>query len=115
MSTIPTQLSFHGNGGSYPPHGVVSADDHGPYVVVATWILMCLMSLSVLARFGLKRSMEKEALAILVASVRLRACLVMPPTLSQLIERGLVGTSHRTKCCYPSGRQPWVGKTYEKS
>ena len=68
-NNIPTQLSFHGNGGSYPPHGTITAEDHGPYVVVATWILMCLMSLTVLARLGSRRSVERDSMAIFVAMV----------------------------------------------
>ncbi|KAI9843987.1 MAG: hypothetical protein M1838_002393 [Thelocarpon superellum] len=34
----------------YPPHGQVTPTDHGAYVVITTWITMCLMSLAVLTR-----------------------------------------------------------------
>ncbi|KAI4219583.1 MAG: hypothetical protein L6R36_008222 [Xanthoria steineri] len=38
-SNLPDNLIFHGNGGSYPPHGRITAENHGPAVVVATWIM----------------------------------------------------------------------------
>ena len=49
---LPSDLSFSSNGGSYPPHGVITTQDHGPYVVVTDWIFMCIMVLSVATRLG---------------------------------------------------------------
>lgn len=33
-----------------PPHGKITPQDHGGYIVIMTWIMMSLMSLTVLAR-----------------------------------------------------------------
>ena len=68
-SDLPKQLNFRGNGGTYPPHAVITADDHGPVVVVATWILSCLMTVSCMARFGTRRVFDREGAAICVAVV----------------------------------------------
>lgn len=68
-SSLPDVLEFHGNGGSFPPHGTITASDHGPAVVVATWIMMCLMVLAVIARFGTRFNFEKDGVAICVACV----------------------------------------------
>lgn len=51
-NTLPSSLSFSSNGGSFPPHGVITPNDHGPYVVVANWIFMCVMMLTVAIRLG---------------------------------------------------------------
>lgn len=69
-ASLPNTLVFHGNGGSYPPHGIITASDHGPAVVVATWIMMCLMGLAVTARFGTRSNIDGSSIAICIASVR---------------------------------------------
>lgn len=69
-SNLPDVLQFHGNGGSFPPHGTITANDHGPAVVVATWIMICLMVLAVVSRFGTRHTFEKDGAAIFVACVR---------------------------------------------
>lgn len=62
---LPTTLTFQGNGGSYPPHGIITAIDNGLAVVVTTWILMCLMALGVIARFGTRHTAgDKENITI---------------------------------------------------
>jgi hypothetical protein len=33
-----------------PPHGAITDDDHGGYVVIVAWIMMCFFSLSVITR-----------------------------------------------------------------
>ena len=33
-----------------PPHGAITDDDHGGYVVIAGWIMMCFFSLAVVIR-----------------------------------------------------------------
>jgi hypothetical protein len=33
-----------------PAHGAITDDDHGAYVVIAGWIMMCFFSLSVITR-----------------------------------------------------------------
>ena len=70
VSGLPDVLEFHGNGGSFPPYGTITASDHGPAVVVATWIMMCLMVLAVISRFGTRHNFEKDGAAICVACVR---------------------------------------------
>ena len=70
-SDLPEQLIFRGNGGYYPPHGVITSSDHGPAVVVTTWILICLMGISVMARFGTRRVLDREGGAICAAFVGL--------------------------------------------
>lgn len=69
--SLPDLLVFHGNGGSYPPHGTITASDHGPAVAVATWIMICLMGLSVMARLGSTHRFDKASVAICIACVRL--------------------------------------------
>ena len=81
-SGLPDVLKFHGNGGSFPPYGTITASDHGPAVVVATWIMMCLMVLAVISRFGTRRTFEKDGAAICVACVSTPVALslsVLPP------------------------------------
>ena len=68
-SSLPDELVFHGNGGSYPPHGIITASDHGPAVVVASWIMVCLMGLALLARFGSRRTLDGNSVTICVACV----------------------------------------------
>lgn len=69
-SALPDVLEFHGNGGTFPPYGTITASDHGPAVVVATWIIMCLMVLAVISRFGMRHNFDKDGAAICVACVR---------------------------------------------
>jgi hypothetical protein len=33
-----------------PPHGAITDDDHGGYVVIAGWTMMCFFSLAVIIR-----------------------------------------------------------------
>lgn len=82
-SNLPDVLEFHGNGGSFPPHGTITASDHGPAVVVAAWIMMCLMGLAVIARVGTRHSFDKDCIAICVACVRISLSLSLsaPTTL----------------------------------
>ena len=72
-SALPDgNLVFHRNGGTFPPHGVITAIDHGPSVVVASWIFMCLQVLTVLARVGSRQNVQDgHTLAICAASVRI--------------------------------------------
>lgn len=70
-SALPDKLVFHGNGGTFPPHGVITAIDHRASVVVASWILMCLMVLTVIGRLGTRQNVkDNDSLAICAASVR---------------------------------------------
>ena len=77
VSGLPDVLEFHGNGGSFPPYGKITAIDHGPAVVVATWIMMCLMVLAVISRFGTRHNFEKDGAAICVACVRTPVSLII--------------------------------------
>ena len=67
---VPSTLEFHSNGGTYPPHGLITPGDHGPYVVVTTWIMMCLTVLALLARLGTRRNLSKDNIIITTAAVR---------------------------------------------
>ena len=69
-SEIPSALNFHSNGGTYPPHGLITPDNHGPRVVVTTWIMMCLMSLTLIARLATRRDSGKGNMIITTAAVR---------------------------------------------
>lgn len=75
-NTLPSTLSFTSNGGSFPPHGVITVNDHGPYVVVANWIFMCMMVLTVATRLGARVKSFDQAgidnILILVAAVSSR-------------------------------------------
>ncbi len=66
---IPSALDFHSNGGTYPPHGLITPDNHGPRVVVTTWIMMCLMCLTLIARLGTRRDLGKGNVIITTAAV----------------------------------------------
>lgn len=66
---LPNHLVFHGNGGSFPPHGMITLSDHGPAVVVATWIMMCLMVLAFVARLGMRHLLDRDSAAIGLACV----------------------------------------------
>ena len=68
-SNLPDDLVFEGNGGSYPPYGSITATDHGPAVVVATWILVCLLGLAVIARFGTRPKFGRDSLTLSIACV----------------------------------------------
>lgn len=68
--SLPEHLSFSGNGGSFPPHGRITADDHGPYVVITSWILMCVMVLTVVTRLGTRVKTGKDSFVISVGAVR---------------------------------------------
>ena len=71
-SALPDELVFHGNGGTFPPHGVITSIDHGAGVVVASWIFTCLMALTVIARVGTRQNLkDNDSLAICAASVRI--------------------------------------------
>jgi len=68
-------------GGTYPPYGVITNDDHGSYVIIATWIFACVSVLFVLVRvvlrtwtarrFGLDNAFIVAALVCFYAAVEL--------------------------------------------
>lgn len=66
---IPSTLEFHSNGGTYPPHGLITPNDHGPFVVVTTWVTMCLMFLTLAARLGTRRNLSQDNIIITLAAV----------------------------------------------
>ena len=68
-SKVPSTLNFHSNGGTYPPHGVISPNDHGPIVVVTTWVMMCLMSLTLIARLVTRHDLGTSNITITTAAV----------------------------------------------
>ena len=72
--SLPPTLKFHNNGGTYPPHGNITLNDHGPYVVVTTWIFMCLSVLALCARLGTRRNLGKDNIIITTAAVIPNSC-----------------------------------------
>jgi hypothetical protein len=58
-----------------PPHGRITDNDHGGYVVITAWIMMCFFSLSVitriLTRFMPVRVYGMDDVVIGLATVRL--------------------------------------------
>ncbi|KAI4101082.1 MAG: hypothetical protein LQ339_005205 [Xanthoria mediterranea] len=91
-SHLPDNLIFHGNGGSYPPHGRITAENHGPAVVVGTWIMVCLMGLAIIARFGTRPSLGRDSITIFSACV---LALIQSVLVHLAVDRGL--GRHRTK------------------
>ncbi|KAL9014490.1 MAG: hypothetical protein Q9173_000870 [Seirophora scorigena] len=67
--SIPSTLEFDSNGGTYPPHGLITPGDHGPFVVVTTWVKMCLMVLTLAARLATRRNWSRDNITITVAAV----------------------------------------------
>lgn len=78
-SHLPDNLIFHGNGGSYPPHGRITAENHGPAVVVASWIMVCLMGLAIIARFGTRPNLGRDSITIFSACVGLSCHHIVSP------------------------------------
>ena len=64
---LPDQLIFKGNGGTYPPHGIITASDHGPVVVTFNWIMFSLTGLAVIARCSTRRTPSVDAFCIIAA------------------------------------------------
>ena len=67
---LPAKLTFHGNGGTFPPYGIITSDDHGPFVVVTTWTMICLSVLALSVRVGTRRMLSADNVAISTAMVR---------------------------------------------
>lgn len=115
-SNLPDFLVFHGNGGSFPPHGKITASDHGPAVVVVTWIMICLMGLAVIARFGTRHNLDKDCVVICVACVRISISLSVSALslrfdVWRLIRFNIIGVSDMPKHYSPSGHQLRTRKT----
>ena len=85
MSSIPSTLRFHSNGGTYPPHGNITPYDHGAYVVVTAWIFMCFTVLSLLARLGTRRALSKDNVVITVAAVSYLSDHYSPPIAPEIM------------------------------
>jgi hypothetical protein len=66
---LPDQLVFHGNGGTFAPYGVITAENHGPVVVTFQWIFYCLTSLAVIVRFATRRGLLGDSICISLAFV----------------------------------------------
>ena len=68
MSLIPTQKL------DTTRHGRITPDNHGPYVVVASYIMMCMMMLLVITRLITKyltiRNLRLDDFSIIAAAVR---------------------------------------------
>lgn len=117
-SNLPDNLEFHGNGGSYPPHGVITATYHGPSVVVATWIMMCLMGLAVIARFETRHTFDTDSVAIGIACVSI--LFLKCPSIN-FLSRGKwkltvvpLAIRNLRKRSDPSSRQLRSWKTYQE-
>jgi hypothetical protein len=61
-----------------PPHGAITGDDHGGYVVIAGWVMMCFFTLAVivriLTRFMPVRVYGTDDIVIGLATVRGQNC-----------------------------------------
>ncbi|KAI5865916.1 hypothetical protein GGS23DRAFT_359852 [Durotheca rogersii] len=49
-----SRSKFPIKGGTYPPYGVITDDNHGSYVVIATWVFACISVLFVAVRVALR-------------------------------------------------------------
>lgn len=47
-------VEFPINGGTYAPYGVITDDNHGSYVIIATWVFACISVLFVVVRVALR-------------------------------------------------------------
>ncbi|CAI6342060.1 unnamed protein product [Periconia digitata] len=47
-------IEFPINGGTYAPYGTITRDNHGSYVIIATWIFACISTLFVAVRVALR-------------------------------------------------------------
>lgn len=88
---LPSTLSFTSNGGSFAPHGIITVDDHGPYIVVANWIFMCIVVLTSITRLATRvkafDSLGVDNIIIVIAAVsayKLRSGHLSLCTVSQL-------------------------------
>lgn len=63
------KLTFHGNGGTFPPHGIITNDDHGPFIVVTTWTMICFSALALSARVGTRRILSSDNITIALATI----------------------------------------------
>jgi hypothetical protein len=101
-------------GGIYPPYGVITHEDHGSYLIIATWILACISMLFVLVRvvlrtwtarrFGLDNGFIVAALVCLAPAIQLMASKVY----------GL-GLCHRRKHNCQRSRAIWTRKAIPSS
>ncbi|KAI9660383.1 MAG: hypothetical protein M1821_009733 [Bathelium mastoideum] len=73
MSTfnLPPQLIFKGNGGAHPPHGNITATDHGPVVVAFSWIFYSLTGMTVLVRLISRRNFAPDYWCVLAGFILL--------------------------------------------
>ncbi|KAI2472244.1 hypothetical protein F4781DRAFT_9034 [Annulohypoxylon bovei var. microspora] len=59
------------NGGTYPPFGEITDDDHGSYVIIATWIFACIsvlfVAVRVIVRVWLSRHVGRDIALIMAA------------------------------------------------
>ncbi|KAI0176026.1 hypothetical protein GGR52DRAFT_342075 [Hypoxylon sp. FL1284] len=60
------------NGGTYPPFGQISDDDHGSYAIIATWIFACISVLFVVVRVAVRVWVSRRAgqdMTLVIAAV----------------------------------------------
>jgi hypothetical protein len=50
LSVRANESSFSSIYGLSPPHGVITQQDHGGFIVILAWISMCFFTLSVITR-----------------------------------------------------------------
>lgn len=73
------------NGGTYPPFGVITDDDHGSYVIVGTWIFACISVLFVVVRVVLRTWTSRNfgwdngliVVALVLYSGNLPTCIII--------------------------------------
>lgn len=68
-------------GGTYPPYGAITHDDHGSYVIIGTWVFACISMLFVLVRVVLRtwtaRRFGLDNVFIVAALVRSDSAILM--------------------------------------
>ncbi|KAI0019843.1 hypothetical protein F4780DRAFT_409168 [Xylariomycetidae sp. FL0641] len=85
-----SSAEFPLNGGSYPPYGVITDDDHGSFVIIAAWISACISVLFVAVRV-LLRSWKSHKLGLdnTVILLALLCAIAASISVSEAVAHGL--------------------------
>ena len=103
-------VQFTINGGQFPPHGLITDVDSGPYAVVVTWMFASISMLAVAVRILTRRSTncaDRDGLLITAAEVSSAKKEFHCYGLTQC-----EGSRGRTKHSNASGRALRSWKTY---
>lgn len=112
-------MVFHGNGSTFPSHGVITAINLGVSTVVASWILMCLMAVTVLARVGTRQNVNDNHSLAICAACKDHISLIGVDDLDAYSRQVLtnfpeIGTSYCADHSNPSCRPLRSWKTHQK-